>query len=446
MHISNVRISKPNIPQQLQSVAEVYHYPIPRITIARDGRKILFVLDRTAKENLDGWQGPRYAGVFHPEHEIVVSNILNHVMKQGDYEVKECLFLNYPTFYVADKHLYSKHRHLFAERLTEIIGKYKPDCVVFCGIPSYVDFIKYTTTQQNTRYIKGHVSRVWDWQHKEHPEIKCQMVGTVSLHQIASQQSDEMAVFPNLIGYFCASVIRAFTGVNEYTIDVDDSKFIYVDTIEKFDRFLPKLLEAQIVAIDTEGRSLARTVNEVYSAQFSFDGVKAYFVPLYHPKTPFTDKELEYVSAKLRHYFEYGKSKYHIYHNAKFDITVLKIPVKSLGVRHYNHCVYDTISGAYCWLPTTFVKTEIGPLQIKDLVAMHTPPKVLSYNHSTDALEYKDVINQSEHKTDKRMVEIEYEGGSITVTEDHEVWSETRKSYIEAKDINPDEEILICDV
>lgn len=348
MHISNVRISKPNIPQQLQSVADAYHYPIPRITIARDGRKILFVLDRTAKESLDGWQGPRYAGVFHPEHEIVVSNILNHVMKQGDYKVKECLFLNYPTFYVADKHLYAKHRHLFAERLTEIIGKYKPDCVVFCGVPSYVDFIKYTTTQQNTRYIKGHVSRVWDWQHKEHPEIKCQMVGTVSLHQIASQQSDEMAVFPNLIGYFCASVIRAFTGVNEYTIDVADSKFIYVDTIEKFDRFLPKLLEAQIVAIDTEGRSLARTVNEVYSIQFAFDGHKAYFVPLYHPKTPFTDKELEYVSAKLRHYFETGSTaKYHIYHNANFDITVLKIPVKSLGVRHYKTRIFDTIAGEF---------------------------------------------------------------------------------------------------
>jgi hypothetical protein len=41
------------------------------------------------------------------------------------------------------------------------------------------------------------------------------------------------------------------------------------------------------------------------------------------------------------------------------------------------------------------------------------------------------------------MLEIEYEGGSVWVTENHLVWSETRNMYIEARYIEEGEDILI---
>ena len=41
------------------------------------------------------------------------------------------------------------------------------------------------------------------------------------------------------------------------------------------------------------------------------------------------------------------------------------------------------------------------------------------------------------------MYKIEYEGGSISVTGNHPVWSVTRNAYIRADDIQEDEEIMV---
>ena len=57
--------------------------------------------------------------------------------------------------------------------------------------------------------------------------------------------------------------------------------------------------------------------------------------------------------------------------------------------------------------------------------------------------ELKEVGTQSVHETEEEMYKIEYEGGSISVTGNHPVWSVTRNAYIRADDIQEDEEIMV---
>jgi hypothetical protein len=75
---------------------------------------------------------------------------------------------------------------------------------------------------------------------------------------------------------------------------------------------------------------------------------------------------------------------------------------------------------------------------------MENKPTILSFNHKTKQCEYKEIINAFEQPTEEDMYELEYEGGCVQLTGSHTVWSNTRKKYIEIKDLYPGEDILIC--
>lgn len=120
--------------------------------------------------------------------------------------------------------------------------------------------------------------------------------------------------------------------------------------------------------------------------------------------------------------------------------------IKRMFTAKRNHLILKLDESAHevrCIHLDMYVDTEVGKIQLKDLLELHQPPRVKSLNHADGVIEYQPIISRSKHTTDERMLEIEYEGGSIWVTENHKVWSETRKMYIEAIDIQPEEDILI---
>lgn len=99
---------------------------------------------------------------------------------------------------------------------------------------------------------------------------------------------------------------------------------------------------------------------------------------------------------------------------------------------------------SYCFDLDTFVVTDKGKVRIRNIIqAPLGTYKVLSYNHSTEKSEYKDVTFTSEHPTEECLMEIEYDGGKFRVTESHEVWSVTRNAYIKAKDLLEGEDLLL---
>lgn len=94
-----------------------------------------------------------------------------------------------------------------------------------------------------------------------------------------------------------------------------------------------------------------------------------------------------------------------------------------------------------CFSLESYVSTIVGMIKFKDLIAMVVKPKVRSFNHATQQDEYKDIGTQSVHPTSEDMYEITYEGGVITVTGNHEIWSEDRQAYVRADCLAPGERL-----
>ena len=117
-----------------------------------------------------------------------------------------------------------------------------------------------------------------------------------------------------------------------------------INTIKEFDEFYDKLLKSEIVCIDTETSNLNKINNKILTVHFSLTGNEAYNIPYLHRQTPFCAEDLEYIKKKLKWYFEFGTSKYLIFHNAKFDLSVFR---GTWGVEYFNHKVFDTMNGCY---------------------------------------------------------------------------------------------------
>ena len=96
-----------------------------------------------------------------------------------------------------------------------------------------------------------------------------------------------------------------------------------------------------------------------------------------------------------------------------------------------------------CFDLDSYLSTEIGMVKFSDFLRMHVKPRVHSFNHDTQQVELKNVGTQSIHPPEDDMYEIEYEGGTITVTGNHQIWSVTRGAYIRADDIQEGEELQI---
>lgn len=121
-------------------------------------------------------------------------------------------------------------------------------------------------------------------------------------------------------------------------------KNVYVDSIKKFDKAMSIIENTDITAWDTETYNLNMVDNRFISIQVAVSDSLTFFIPYAHPKTPFTSKELLYIKKRFKEYLEKGKSKYHIYQNADFDIARF---YSFFGVRFYNHEVFDTMAGLY---------------------------------------------------------------------------------------------------
>lgn len=101
--------------------------------------------------------------------------------------------------------------------------------------------------------------------------------------------------------------------------------------------------------------------------------------------------------------------------------------------------------GANCLSGETKIITEAGELNIDTLVQLQCRPKVLSFNHDTNALEFKSVVAVQESVTDE-LVEIRTSSGnSILSTGNHVVYG-GEQGYRAAEVFEPGDEVLSCRV
>jgi len=126
-------------------------------------------------------------------------------------------------------------------------------------------------------------------------------------------------------------------------------------------------------------------------------------------------------------------------YRSKKDFRAEMIPIKDgeilKGSRLLKHV-------PYCFHPDTLIETNKGRIEISELLKEANIYKILSFNHKTKEVEYIAPSIGKQFNSEEDMYEIEYDGGSLRVTENHEIWSVTRGQYVKAKDLQEGEELL----
>lgn len=247
----------------------------------------------------------------------------------------------------ADNYVEGKLFQQWASRVADYVEAYKPTRILVSGEASLKALMYHVCSLQDLSAVEYtepylQIGRVFNLDYRG---IKIPTSFTLPLHWTASSNPKYIDQAPNLIHQQKFHLEYLLAGHNLYTIS-DKSTWSKTDimTIEAFDQFYEELVSADRICIDIETNNLARYANKILTMHFSTDGYHAYNLPLCHRDTPFSAEEILYIQSKLKSYFENEKSDYLIFHNAKFDISVM---TAQFNLSFFNHRVYDTIAGVF---------------------------------------------------------------------------------------------------
>ena len=169
-----------------------------------------------------------------------------------------------------------------------------------------------------------------------------------------NQNAKETA--PNSLGFIYRAGLVAIAGKPEFTIARDMYKyhsrkkpFVFVDTMAKFKKLVKKMDHAKVLTFDTEGDSLQRIDNTIFSLQINMasgmddEDYEVWFLPLEHPDTPWDSKQFKIVLKRMKKYFEFSEA-IHCYKNAKFDLHQV---ISLFKLDFYAGTVYDVEAGEF---------------------------------------------------------------------------------------------------
>jgi DNA polymerase I-like protein with 3'-5' exonuclease and polymerase domains len=306
-------------------------------------KRVLFVLDHVPQEDLKS--GHLLSGVTGD----LLNSLLAYTKKtyasmSHSFSWLACTYNAFKT-YGRSPEFRASADELFTKRLKYIICEYKPDFVVVFGTAP----MRALLSSQLSQDSKGRV-RYSYWlgvpvtkKIKYRGEVHTtQVVSNISLNDIVTGSTAES----NLLGYMC-KCLAPIVG-KTYLVDSENilsQGCVLVDTLSKFDKLLDRLAGKEYVAIDTETANLNKVTNQLLTVQFAYDETKGFLVPMSHKDSPFRPKEIKYIQSRLRAYFEgENDNGYHIYTNAKFDLTQFR---SECGVRYFHNSVYDILGGDF---------------------------------------------------------------------------------------------------
>ena len=223
--------------------------------------------------------------------------------------------------------------------------KYKPDVVVAFGVTA-CKFLNGTRTDEVlvTQHPQFMVGIPQPAKIKDH---EFTLTGCPCPVEFATGgKKPERTI--NLLGQVSRIVRAAINGELEYKIrnNFSDARIIVVDTIAKFDKLLKLLYKKPIWGFDTEARSLARISNSLQILQCADSQDRAFVLPIKHKSANWTPDELAYILEKLGDYFYDNENILHLYHNASFDLPLLRA---ELGIAHYCADVWDRMAGEFAF-------------------------------------------------------------------------------------------------
>ena len=293
-------------------------------------RKVMVVVDRPVFSMKAGVPIGR-------EAELTFRNVVESVL--AETEIKGAVYL------AALPPTKENEETTIDDRLAVIVRALNPDIVMLAGF----NLVRH--------FHDGYALSFGLIKTLQLPSIKVKSVATIPVpdwcHPTPPVKGENGGGSVNLIGFFADHLNTALAGKMGYSLrdtlpGLAPPRYTFVDTMPLFDRLMTDLTRANIVSIDTETLGLNRVANDIISVQFLMrnKGEKdtLYFLPLRHRECTWLPDEVKQIRRRLRTYFETGESRYHVFQNAKFDLTQLR---NSLKIRWYNHKTYNLAAGEY---------------------------------------------------------------------------------------------------
>jgi DNA polymerase I-like protein with 3'-5' exonuclease and polymerase domains len=248
-------------------------------------------------------------------------------------------------FVALEKDLDNEIHRLWIERIVDFIREYKPTRIWFLGDLPFRAFHRHILkTQDNALYEEpfAFLGRVFNF---NLDGVDIPYAFTLPMHLTGTTHPKWVDTMPYLIHEQKFHLEELLRGKSRYTVSDNKEWLTYtINTLDEFDSFYEKLRVNKITCVDLETANLTRKANTILTIHFSLDGKTAHNLPLFHKESPFSTEEQNYIKTKLAEYFQDGESDYLVFHNAKFDVSVL---MAQLELKFFGHRIFDTIGGTY---------------------------------------------------------------------------------------------------
>lgn len=250
----------------------------------------------------------------------------------------------------------AKHMHLppsqrhdaelgFAKRTQEIIEKLKPTHVLVSGDKA-AELVIGLSRQV---YKRGWVTK----------KDGIRYTGTLDLDDLIKHNGENA----NLLGVWCRNLANLLLGKMAFDISHVVPRPVYAATLEKAMQIL-NVVEKRIdagdhIAFDTEGKSLHVLDNPIYTVQFATEDKpdRGFVIPLDHPMTPMTPKEIRKIKRRLQSIFERPDLQL-ITQNGAFDARQVR---EQLELPIIPGDIYDIQAGEHLLDENTYNLVDVGP-------------------------------------------------------------------------------------
>lgn len=380
----------------------------------------------------------------------------------------------------------------FTTRVLNVIEALKPTHVLVCGdtvAKSLHRRLEHSGEHDAPNPTNSQYKRGWVFGCK-YGKTKFLMTTTLDLEHLyrprAADEDDEddnsdKYGAADLLYFVARNILNLFAERRLHDISHIKPNAVYVDTIEKFDSLMEKLQAADVFGCDSETKNLSTYFNAIYFLQFAFSTKRGYVLPVEHPRSPFTKKEQKYIKGRLAAFFGDRNNRHQemITLNGMFDLRILRscLKVKFINQKVYeitageqgldenlglmtrgfkvnidgdyqaasygnlrNLCMYYGNDFYYCIAEDQVVVTDNGRKPIQEV---SIGDRVLSYDNSKDAYEFKEVTMFKKQSDRAPLVKITHETGVLVVTPNHPVWSHDRETYVRADSILPGERLRV---
>lgn len=298
---------------------------------APEGKTILIATDYYREDSFGKRETPWGKVIEHYGITESGFDVLNKLIKEK--EIKSLVIypmVAYDVLDMASGPRKARYDETFAT-LDRFLQKKSVDGIVFSG------FYKLNS-EYKSEFDANLFGRVSDYK-----GIPC--IHTISLNLMTmDKKGDSQEDLASLLGFFEDHLDLAIYGKNRYTIDTKNWNVKIVMTMSDFNEMMEDIEKSPVTCYDTETTGLSRTQEKILTVQIATGPRKAYVLPWQHFESPWTAEELLTIKKRLRHYFEFGTSKFHIYQNAKYDLSQF---FSHLKLRHYNHNIFDLLASCF---------------------------------------------------------------------------------------------------